>query len=281
MTFREMELEFIGKLSTVYDAGEAEAITRLIRESLASGMNRTDLAETALVDRYNSILPRLLNMEPVQYVLEQCWFCDLKLKVTPDVLIPRPETEELVAIILKENNKENSHIIDIGSGSGCIAIALKKKLPSATVTGIDISQKAVDLARLNATRLRLAVNFHQMDIFTYSDHSDFMHTYEPFDVIVSNPPYIPLSEKELMQVNVVNYEPHLALFVDDKDPLIFYRQIIHFAKVFLAEKGRIYFEIHFNQQAAILEMLKQAGFEKVRGQSDISGNNRFVIAERG
>lgn len=281
MTFRELEREFLDKLYSVYDSGEAEAITRIVRESLAAGMKSTDQADAVLTDRYHELLPRLLNMEPVQYVLEHSWFCDLKIKVTPDVLIPRPETEELVAIILKENKKPNAHIIDIGSGSGCIAIALKKKLPSATVTGIDISQKAVDLARLNALRLRLAVNFHQMDIFTYPDHTDFMHTYEPFDVIVSNPPYIPTSEKEKMHANVVNYEPHLALFVSDDDPLIFYRQIIHFAKVFLAEKGRIYFEIHFNQQEAILDLLKQAGFEKVSGLSDISGNNRFVIAERG
>lgn len=285
MTFRELEQEYIKKLEAIYDTSEATAVTRYVLEAngvvLKSEMERDAEVEDVLSDHCFGLIPRLLRMEPVQYVTGLSWFCDMKLKVTPDVLIPRPETEELVYKIREQTNKLNCRILDIGTGSGCIALGLKKMFPDATVTGIDISEEALALARSNARRLRLAVNFHQLDIFNYNDHMDFMHTYERFDIIVSNPPYIPVSDKATMSENVLRYEPHLALFVNDDDDLVYYRHIADFSRIFMNSTGRIYFEIHQHRMDEIKALLEERGFINVKGSSDLSRNNRFVQADVG
>jgi release factor glutamine methyltransferase len=281
MTIQQLKDEFIMNLGTIYDRGEAEAITRFVISCLREevhgfGKTADEMALSGEMQKhFLSLLPRLLNHEPVQYVMNCVWFCDLKLNVSPAVLIPRPETEELVYRINSSTEKKNCRILDIGTGSGCIAIALKKLMPHATVTGIDVSEEALDLARKNAQRLRLAVNFHHMNILDYSLSSDFVKTYEPFDIIVSNPPYIPSEEKETMHRSVVHFEPHEALFVKD-DALLFYRVISDFAATFLTKGGKMYFEVHKQRMEKVVDLFREKGFNHVKGSKDMSGNDRFV-----
>ncbi|MEP7265071.1 MAG: peptide chain release factor N(5)-glutamine methyltransferase [Bacteroidota bacterium] len=285
MTFRELEKELTSKLEAVYDTAEATAIIRYVLDANAVVLRDEKDGEAVVDDELAvyifELLPRLLKMEPVQYVTGLSWFCDLKLKVTPDVLIPRPETEELVYKIKDQTDKMNCRILDIGTGSGCIALGLKKMFPEATVTGIDISEEALTLARTNARMLRLAVNFHQLDIFNYQHHMDFMHTYERFDIIVSNPPYIPVSDKITMNSNVLLYEPHIALFVNDDDDLVYYRHIADFARIFMDSTGRIYFEVHQQRVDEVKALLTEKEFIHIKASTDISGNNRFVEAQVG
>jgi release factor glutamine methyltransferase len=279
MKVRELEQELLTGLQTLFERSEAEAIATIVSEAfIGKSALKTDDVDEEVVMLSRAALTRLLKHEPVQYILQQAWFCDLKFKVNSDVLIPRPETEEMVYNINRHLKKEHCRILDIGTGSGCIAIALKKMNPTATVTGIDISEKAIDLARMNALRLKLAVNFHQMDIFDHSSHTDFIHTYEKFDVIVSNPPYIPLSEKEKMSRNVTAFEPHIALFVDDEDALVFYRKIADFADTFLNSSGKLFFEVHYDKMKDVVSLLTEKNFSDVKGVKDMSGNDRFVEA---
>jgi release factor glutamine methyltransferase len=276
-----LQKHFIEKLTAVYPADEAVAITRIVFENENSGIEGPDITEESTFNNYNDILQRLLVKEPVQYVMQSAWFCDLKLKVTPAVLIPRPETEELVHMIHKQSQQRNGRILDIGTGSGCIALALKKFFPNATITGIDISEEALTIARENAGSLRTAVNFHHLDIFNYTAHTDFIDAYDLFDVIVSNPPYISLAEKNNIDINVQQYEPNLALFVDEKDDLIFYRHIADFARVFMKESGKLYLEIHQQRMNEVITLLESKGFRSIKGHKDISGNNRFIEAQIG
>ncbi len=175
--------------------------------------------------------------EPIQYVIKKEFFYNYILKVTEDVLIPRPETEELVSNIINiEKKNKKLKILEIGTGSGCIAITLKKNLISPSITSLDISKKAIEIAKENASLLKIDINFVCKDIFHFS-------TKEKFDVIVSNPPYIPLKDKKFVDSVVYKYEPHKAIFVED-DPLIFYKKILNFSTNYLNKKGRVYFEIN-------------------------------------
>lgn len=217
------------------------------------------------MDEYH-IIQRLNEGEPIDYILGYTYFYGLKVLVSKDTLIPRPETEELVEIILKENLKKTKlKILDIGTGSGCIALALKSKLADAEITAIDVSNAALEIAHKNSRVLGLDINFILLDIL----NEQLWPKLGSYDIIVSNPPYIPQAEESDMTSSVLDYEPHLALFVE-KDSLVFYKQILKFAQAHLHSTGIVYFE---TSQSIQLEEFDGFQIEKKR---DLSGNWRFL-----
>lgn len=267
--FRELERE----LCNVYDSGEASALVRLLRETR---MNGRDESDEHLLQMLQSDRIRLLQVEPVQYVLGESWFFGNRFRVGPGVLIPRPETEELVDWILKDRSQPGpARILDIGTGSGCIAITLKKKWDAAEVTAIDISDTALDIARMNAENLKADIRFVQADITDEKTGNRLPQ----FDILVSNPPYIPQQESYRLHKNVVGFEPHEALFVPDADPLLFYRAIAAFAEKNLVPQGRIYVETH-QHYAEETRKIFQETREEVVLKKDLNGNNRMLRATR-
>ncbi len=224
-----------------------------------------------------SAVKRLLLHEPFQYVIGNTEFYGLSITCAPGALIPRPETEELVDWILVELKGKESKILDIGTGSGCIALALKKNTINSNVWGLDVSETALKIARENALALGLEVGFFSQDIL--SDHPiDFDNQF--FDVIVSNPPYIPLNEQVKMDQNVLQFEPHKALFVPDHDPLLFYRVIATKSLSFLKNQGVLFFEIHEDFAAEVKELLVELGFINIELRKDLQGKSRMIRAQR-
>lgn len=268
------------ELAGLYSKEETESLIYLIFEHL-KGYSRTRLliAQDEILSREEQekvaqIVGRLKKHEPVQYILGTTEFFGLPFLTVPDVLIPRPETEELVQWIIQENTMESPAILDIGTGTGCIAVSLMKNIVRAKVTAIDISPVCLETARMNARLNDCEIQVTEFDILTEKPETNF----PAFDVIVSNPPYVRESEKKLMEKNVLNYEPNLALFVSDRNPLIYYRQIADFAQVNLTSGGKLYFEINeaFGKECAA--MLEAKGFSEVRIRKDINGKDRFVAA---
>src|SRR5690606_9122380 len=276
-------IQYIEKeLAGLYPPAEIEGFKRIIFETVF-GWSFTEQVlqkqETILpvdFERIKSVIFRLKNSEPIQYIFGETEFYGLKLKVNSSVLIPRPETEELVEWVVKTELYENCKVLDIGTGSGCIAIAIKSHLKNADVSGIDISVEALETARMNAIENGLEINFYSADIFNMKNFEG-----EKFDVIVSNPPYIRESEKVLMHSNVLNYEPEIALFVSDNDPLKYYHAIALFAKRSLHDNGKLFFEINENFKSEILELLSDIGFKDIEIRKDIKGKNRMVSCLNG
>ncbi|MFZ4543890.1 MAG: peptide chain release factor N(5)-glutamine methyltransferase [Saprospiraceae bacterium] len=224
------------------------------------------------------IKTRLLNHEPVQYIIGEADFYGLKFEVDPSVLIPRQETEELVHWIIETCKSEalnNPAILDIGTGSGCIPITLKKKISKCIATGWDISEEALELADINAVKNQVEVTFAQQDILKINTINS-----TNYDIIVSNPPYIPYSEKKLMKENVLQYEPELALFVSDNDALIFYRNIIKFAQSALSQGGFLFFECNEYTAVKVMQLLNNAIFSEVLLRKDLSGKDRMIRAKK-
>jgi len=222
------------------------------------------------------IVSRLKTAEPLQYIIGIADFYSLEFEVTPSVLIPRPETEELVDMILHEHADLEGGILDVGTGSGCIAITLSKHLPNANVTGIDISPEALSVARRNAERNEVNTAFRQADILSSEPTMPFLPT--NFDLIVSNPPYVMEQEKATMEKNVLDYEPSLALFVPDADPLLFYKAIARFGRTHLNPGGQLYFEINPLRGNECAGMLHEAGYKDIQLLRDLSGKERFIKA---
>lgn len=279
MTIAEQQKIYREALSAIYDAREARTVTQIVLEEvlelnpLKISMDRYRLLTTNQQEVLAGILKRLLTYEPVNYILGEADFMGLKFKVDSNVLIPRPETEELVEWILDENkSKKGLRIIDLGTGSGCIPISLASNLPNATVDGIDISEGALGVAQRNNELNKTAVNFSRIDILNEELPA---HTY---DIIVSNPPYITAAEGADMLPNVMKFEPHLALFSNDEDGLIFYRRIAEQATKALKVGGKLYFEINAANGEAVVSLLKQAGFEQIELKKDLSGRDRMVRA---
>jgi release factor glutamine methyltransferase len=221
----------------------------------------------------NLIIQRLKQSEPLQYILGETEFYGRNFTVTPSVLIPRPETEELVEWVIKDNQHFTGKILDIGTGSGCIAISLALQIPLAQVFALDISVNALKVARYNANSLNAQVHFIEADILNY-EHI----TPTSFDIIVSNPPYVCNNEKTVMQANVLDYEPHIALFVEDEDPLLFYRNIAHFAVKSLTPGGKLYCEINEAFGAETVELFAGIGLSQIELHIDINGKNRMIKA---
>ena len=226
------------------------------------------------MQKLNGILARLLNFEPIQYIQGTARFLERSYHVAPGVLIPRPETEELVEVMLREIPSD-ARILDIGTGSGCIAISLSKAFPNAKVTAWDVSEDALCIARRNNDDLQASVCFVKQDVLAWRGDGG-----QCYDVIVSNPPYITESEKQEMERNVLDWEPFSALFVPNNDPLLFYRRIGELGRMMLVDGGRLYFEINRAYGEATAMMLCGQGYTGIRILKDISGNDRFVIAER-
>jgi len=283
MTTGEVYIDFIRELKTVYEEREVEAISDWVFENV-TGMKRWERRANQNKEIKNSEhqqlqkhLTELLQHKPVQYVLNEAWFYKIKFFVNENVLIPRPETEELVEWIVNDiysGNLRNSkpiNILDIGSGSGCISIALKKELPKANIIAIDISEKALEVAEKNARDLNTTVDFLQID---FLDENKW-NTLFQYDIIVCNPPYIPLKEKDGLGRNVIDFEPAVALFVEDDNPFIFYQKIAQFSKKHLNANGRIYLEVHELQAEDIKGILENEGFTATI-KKDIYGKDRMV-----
>ena len=242
-------------------------------EFLLASQNR--LSESDLLF-FRNIVKRLQDKEPFQYIIGETWFYDLPFKIDKRALIPRPETEELVDLIIKENqNKSNLNLLDLCSGSGCIAISLAKNLKESKLIGIEFSQDAIDLSKKNALLNHVAVSFLYGNVL---ENLPVEIEDKSLDIIVSNPPYIPFKDKEKMEKNVLDFEPHMALFVSDENPLVFYKSIAKHATYKLKNKGLLYFEIHEDYGSETKKMLEEIGFENVIILQDLQGKNRFIKA---
>jgi release factor glutamine methyltransferase len=229
--------------------------------------------------KIKEIVAELKTFRPIQYVLGITEFMGLKLKVTPSVLIPRPETEEMADWIIKSHKYNDNKILDIGTGTGCLAIALDRLMLHSQTDGIDISDEALEIAEENSYMNESIVNFFNYDILTGHNGPNSDKFKEHYDIIVSNPPYVCESEKAQMLKTVLDYEPHLALFVDDKDPLVYYRVIADFARIKLEMGGILYFEINPRFEKEIQEMLMLKGFRNIQVRQDINGKTRMIRAQ--
>ncbi len=268
-------------LRDIYPENELNSMLRLLLSKI-SGMNYTNLIRSKNTifsdnqrEELDLYLQRLKKMEPLQYVLGETEFYGLPMVVNSNVLIPRPETEELVEWVLKDAKRRTLNILDVGTGSACIPIALKKNIPEGKLIAIDVSGDALEVATLNANLNQVKIEFYQEDALDFS--TEFLDHFNLFfDVIVSNPPYIPASEIVTIHQNVKNFEPHSALFVPNNDPLLFYREIASSAKLILKEEGMLYFEIHRDFGFQCVEMLQQQGYVDVELRKDIFGNYRLI-----
>ncbi len=276
----QSSLNYIKKeLEEIYSVREIESMAYILLEYVLNYSNtqiQLNKTEPITEDHFNQIdiyTQELKTCKPIQYILGETEFYGLSFKVNEHTLIPRPETEELVHAIINENQLEDLHILDIGTGSGCIPISLAKNLENAHISSADISAGAIDKAKENALLNQVDINFFHRDILKWKDF-DWDH----FDIIVSNPPYVTEAEKSKMERNVLDYEPHTALFVSDHDPLIFYRTIAELAQQHLKKDGKIYFEINESLGNEMIDLLKNHKFTNIRLIADINGKNRMVSA---
>lgn len=278
MTSRKDTVERIRRaLAPLYDEREALQIARMVATELG-GITLTQLLtepdQALTIDRLDTRIAELAAGRPVQYVLGHTEFYGLELLVREGALIPRPETEELIRWIVDNPHPEAPAVLDIGTGSGCIALALARELPGAQVTAVDLSEEALAIARENARRHAAAIDFRREDAL-----GDLLPgAAECFDLIVSNPPYVPQSERALMRDNVLHYEPAAALFVPDDDPLRFYRAIARHARRLLRPGGRLYFEIHENYARQMGDMLAEEGFPQSVVRRDLNDKNRMTCS---
>ena len=269
------------ELGSLYPPEEIEGFIRMIFAHLKNYsltdiyLNMGQELGPKEVENISRVVSRLKNMEPIQYILGENTFFGMKFKLSPDVLIPRPETEELVDWVLKSRKGKPVRLLDVGTGSGCIAISLKKNWPDAHVMACDISEKALKVAQINAGLNQTEVAFFHLDILNPLLPASF----PKIDVLVSNPPYITDSEKTGMAKNVLDFEPAQALFVPDGEPLLFYHALTSFAKKYLNRDGQVFWEINEAFGKECVKLLKENGFTNVILRKDINGKNRMVFAE--
>ena len=274
MTLQDFKLKMISELSSIYEMDELNSIFNLLSEDyLKIPRSKILLADDIDLNESNqtlflSSLERLKTQEPIQYVLGKTSFMDLEFKVDSSVLIPRPETEELVRLMLKED-LDGKEILDIGTGSGCIAISLAKNLPNSKVSALDISKDALKVAKENARLNNVDIEFINADIFEYKSQ-------KKFDIIVSNPPYVLESEKTIMKRNVLDFEPELALFVDDNNSLKYYRSILNMSKNNLKKSGTIFFEINRKLTDQMKKLIKNYDYQSMNFILDLDKKKRFL-----
>ena len=292
MTIKQYRAHFNKSIKHLYPTSEIDSFFFLILEEYI-GFKRIDivLKSNFLIDQETlnlmQIATKQLEQEiPIQYIIGKTEFFGLPFHVNKEVLIPRPETEELVEQVIKEvsliktyktasneaTKEKQITILDIGTGSGCIAISLKKQLLSSKISAIDVSDKALRVAKKNAALNNVDINFIHLDILKTNDLDQL------YDVIVSNPPYVRELEKKEMKNNVLNNEPHLALFVDNKNPLLFYNKIAELAKKFLTKNGQLHFEINQYLGKETIKLLAEKGFKNIQLKKDIFGNDRIITA---
>ena len=281
MTMQEATYSMLNQLRSIYAEGEASQITDWAMEKLTGSKKAERMLyknsaitneEEALLQAY---IERLMLHEPVQYVLNESWFCGFRFYVDKNVLIPRPETEELVEWIITDCKfpVNELKILDIGSGSGCIPVSLKRRIRKAEIWGCDISAEALEVAKKNAAALGTDVNFIQLDFLDKEQWKQL----PSFDIIISNPPYVPEKDKQHMNANVLHYEPATALFVPDNDPLVFYKAIAEFGKTQLNKSGSIYTEIHESLGQAAVVAFQSAGYIS-EIKKDMQQKDRMVKA---
>ncbi len=285
------------ELKTIYDDSECRNIAELVMEQV-TGLNKEErIADTEreLTPNEHQVLKGIVNElkqgRPIQYIMEKAWFYGMELYVDHRVLIPRPETEELADWVIRDVRSSGKNvfasgaapdqttqlkILDVGTGSGCIALALKKNIPKAEVWGCDISEEALNVARLNGSRLDIRVDFQGLDFLDNTQQKQL----PTVDIIISNPPYIPKNQKESLHRNVAGYEPHQALFVPDNDPLIFYKALIGFSEHRLYNSGSMYMEIHEDLGDDLLKLFREKGFRSTELRKDMQGKNRMLKVGR-
>ena len=282
MLLREVRNDFRKSLSSIYDSQEVDSFFYLILNNFYQ-MSRVDLAlkpefeiEEIEIQKWKSIIAELQRQKPIQYILGETEFFGLPFEVNSAVLIPRPETEELVDWILKNNSNSSEllRVLDIGTGSGCIPITLAKNLKNSEVSAIDVSAEALKVAEINAEKNSVEVNFIEKDILKTEDLDAI------YDIIVSNPPYVRELEKQEMQKNVLEFEPHLALFVEDDDALLFYLKITQLASKSLSEGGQLYFEINQYLGQRMVDLLNEYKFRDIELRKDIYGNDRMIFGRK-
>jgi len=279
MTLTEAQQLFLKELKDTYDPDEVFNVNHLVIEKL-TGIYRPSknlIKEIVLTPEHelvlSSIIDRLKNNEPIQYILEEAWFGGMKLKVNKHVLIPRPETEELADWVIKEAANQST-VLDIGTGSGCIAIAIKKKIPNSLVSAIDVCSDALFIASENSVIQETDIEFLLIDFLVEEKWSQL----GKYDIIVSNPPYVMQKEIDSIHEKVKTYEPHLALFVQNDDALIFYKKLADFSTRHLNSNGKLYVEINEKLGADVLKLFKSKGFETVEIRKDMQGKDRMVKA---
>ncbi|MBS1661335.1 MAG: peptide chain release factor N(5)-glutamine methyltransferase [Bacteroidetes bacterium] len=319
MDWQQAQKDLITNLTPIYGDREASIITDWVLENLSGWrkldrlLHRSEPLPPSTLAQYTTYTAELLNHRPVQYVLHESWFAGMRLYVDENVLIPRPETEELVDWVLNSclpatgptlpTKNPTPHptnlpttttsnpsapsptpplpstsptILDVGTGSGCIALALAKNLPSSKILACDTSTQALAVARRNAQNLHLPLSLFELDFLD----PNTWHQFPPIDCLVSNPPYIPLNESPTMSTHVTSYEPHLALFVPTNDPLLFYRALCQFALQRLSPGNHVFMEIHEDHSLAVVSLFEQAGFTQVTPRKDLQGKDRMVKATR-
>lgn len=304
MFLKELKNSFHLQLDEIFGKDEVESFYFILTEYL-HGLKRIDLAlnpnfeiSEEEVQKWETIITELKVEKPIQYIIGETWFYGLKFKVDGNTLIPRPETEELVDWIIESQkskvkgqkiDKEDvtsigveMRILDIGTGTGCIPISIKRNIPQAEVFAIDVSEEALKVAKRNAVENNVEVNFILQNILEVENLSLSLPAESrslnsgKFDVIVSNPPYVRNLEKQEIKKNVLEYEPHLALFVEDNDALLFYRKIAQLAKETLTENGQLFFEINQYLGKETVELLEQLGFQNIELRKDFKGNDRMI-----
>ena len=288
MTIGEAQQELISRLSSVYEKREAANIADLVMEYVTGFtkservIQRSDSMDEERAGQLELFINALEQHKPVQYVLNQAWFFGMKFFVDENVLIPRPETEELVHWVINEINISESVgwqdrliILDVGTGSGCIPVSLKKAIPRAELWGCDIDEQALNVARLNSARLDYLVDFQGLDFLDPTQRNQLPYV----NILVSNPPYIPERDKAEMSPNVLKYEPHKALFVPDNDPLVFYRAIADFGHKRMHKDGIIFVEIHENLSSLLNELFRKAGYSRIEIKRDMQGKERMMKIE--
>ena len=283
MTIQQGTKALLKELSAIYDEREALAITDWVFEYLTGWrkldrvINKDSTLPKSKIDQLSKITSQLIAHKPVQYVLQQAWFDGMKLYVDENVLIPRPETEELVEWALRGSDEMVAvtqsaiKVLDVGTGSGCIPIAIKKKRPGWEVYACDISEGALKVARKNATTQKVEIEFRQINFLDEAGRSSLGN----FDLVISNPPYIALNEKSTIDKHVIEYEPHLALFVPTDDSLIFYKNIAEFGRSHLQNGGIMMMEMHYAQANAINHLFKEKGYKSIV-RKDMHGNDRMI-----
>jgi release factor glutamine methyltransferase len=283
MTLNAFRILFFETLENLYEQEEIQGFYALLLQE-KFGINRVEAAlqperelDASTEIACKDVLKRLLNFEPIQYIFNRTHFCDLPFILNSNVLIPRPETEELVYWItsqFKNDSSKNLKILDIGTGSGCIAVSMAKLIPNAEVSAMDISKEALQTAQENAKINQVQIQFIEADVLKM----DSLET--SFDIIVSNPPYVLAHEKSKMRENVLNFEPHQALFVPDTNPLIFYEKITDLAIKHLYKNGQLFFEINEAYGNQVRDLLLEKGFVNVELKKDLFGKLRMVSGKR-
>ena len=278
MQLLQLKNDFVKQLTNQYGEQESEQFFYMLSEAYLGytkidiALNPSELINVQKHELFSMAFQRLEKNEPIQHIIGSTYFYGNNFVVNEHTLIPRPETEELIDWIVKDTENKPIHILDIGTGSGCIAISLAQKLTKASVSAIDVSQDALVVANLNAHAIKVAIDFKEQDILKAEK------LFKDFDIVVSNPPYVRDSEKKEMSANVLNFEPDSALFVSDTDPLVFYYKI---AELFLAQAKKtavLYFEINEYLGQELIDGLKQLGFSSVELRQDFRGKDRMIKA---